>query len=199
MAGNLSFEEFAAASPCRDPADRKKLLFIYRALEDLAAERRGWVADFAILETACGTGAITLSLARTGARVRAFDTDARDVGALGAAAARAGFDNVTAAFGDASALRTAERFDVVVAGDMDRAPDPDALLANVVRHLAPGGLVIVIASNGYGRWERGGASGRGSKPRHRRFTHGKLVTLLQRNGLDVHRLTNAAFLSAMSP
>jgi SAM-dependent methyltransferase len=221
MASTLSFEEFAAASPCRDPVDRKQLLFVYRGLEDLAAERRAAVTDLSVLEVACGTGGITLPLARAGALVRAFDSDPRNLDALEAAAARAGFDNVTAALADASAFRSNDRFDVVVAsGVIERVPDPDALVANLVRHLKPDGLVIVATANRYGprelsshlhpknlarRLNRQHGAGdaaadrAGNAPgRARHFTPGTLVTLFHRNGLAVQRFMNSDFVFTIS-
>jgi 2-polyprenyl-3-methyl-5-hydroxy-6-metoxy-1,4-benzoquinol methylase len=221
MTSTLSFEEFAAASPLRDPVDRKKLLFAYRALEDLAAERRGAVHDLSVLEIACGTGGVTLPLARAGARVRALDTDPRNLDALQAAMARAGLNNVTTTLADASAFRSDERFDVAVASEViERVPDPDALLANIVHHLKPDGLVIVATVNGWGprelssylnprnlahRWNRSRASapaapdGAHTRPgAGRHFTAGKLVTLFNRNGLAVHRFMNSDFVFSIS-
>src|SRR5512146_2599996 len=82
MHPSVSFQEFAAASPYTDPVDQKKLLFVYRAVEDLAAEKRVPASDLSILEVACGVGGITLPLARLGARVRALDIDRADVDRL---------------------------------------------------------------------------------------------------------------------
>ncbi len=221
MASTISFEEFAAVSPCRDAVDRRKLLFVYRALEDLAAERRAQVTDLSVLEFACGAGAITLPLARSGARVRAIDTDRRSLDALSSAAARAGFGNLSVTASDAVAFRGGERFDLVIAsGVIERTADPDALLANVVHHLRPDGVVIVAAANGYGprelssylsprslarRWSRqrdmgddAAGSTAASRVRTRHFTPGSLVTLFHRNGLDVQRFMNSDFIFTIS-
>jgi SAM-dependent methyltransferase len=221
MHASVSFQEFVAASPYTDPVDRKKLLFVYRAVEDLAAERRVSAADLSILEVACGVGGITLPLARLGARVRALDIDANDVATLTAQARAMRFDNLTAGVEDAFTFRHDARYDVVVASEvMEHVLDPDALLDNMVRHLAPGGLLIVTTPNGYGPWELSNyvrphhvmrrwnwlrrAIGKapyeaGTGPDHcQHYTRGKLLALFQRHNLDVHRFMNSDFVLTIS-
>jgi len=216
MRAPITFAEFAAASPYRDPVDHKKLLFVYRSLEDLAAERRGAVSDLRILEVACGVGGITLPLARTGARVRALDIDARDVDTLCSAARTQGFDNLEATVEDAFAFRSDERFDAIIASEvLEHVLDPDALVANMVRHLAPDGVLLVTTPNGYGPWELSNylrphhvarrwnwlrrALGKppyvaGTGPDHcQHYTRGRLAALFERHGLGVERLTNSDF------
>lgn len=162
MHASITFQDFVAASPHTDPVDRKKLLFVYRAVEDLAAERRASSADFSILELAYGPGGVNAPLARLGARVRAIT----------------GVE-------DALTFRDAARYDVIVVSDLiGQVSDPDAVLENVVRHLAPDGLVIVTTPNGYGRrWQ---------------FTRSKLFTLFHRQGLGVHRFMNSGFFLTVS-
>ena len=162
MHASVSFQDFVAASPHIDPVDRKKLLFVYRAVEDLAAERRCSTADFSMLEVAGGASGVKAPLARLGARVQAIN-----------------------GVGDALTFRHDARYDVIVVSDMiGPALDPGAVLENVVRHLAPDGLVIVTTPNGYGRrWH---------------YTRGKLFTLFHRHGLSVHRFMNSGFLITAS-
>src|SRR5512134_2992591 len=105
MHDSVTFQDFAAASPYTDPVDRKKLLFVYRAVEDLAAERRVPASELSILEVACGVGGITLPLAKLGARVRALDIDRDDVARLTARARELRLDNLTAAVEDAYTFR----------------------------------------------------------------------------------------------
>jgi SAM-dependent methyltransferase len=122
---------------------------------------------------------------------------------------------------DAFAFRSDERFDVIVASEViEHVLDPDALLANVVRHLAPDGLVIVTTPNGYGPWELSNylrprhlarrwnwlrrAAGKapyvaGTGPDHcQHYTRGRLLALFGRNGLDVHRFMNSDFVFTIS-
>jgi len=221
MHAPVSFQDFAAASPYTDPVDRKKLLFVYRAVEDFAAERRTTPANLSILEVACGVGGITLPLARLGARVRALDIDANDVAKLTARARELRFDNLTAGIEDAFTFRHDARYDVIVASEvMEHVLDPDALLDNMVRHLVPGGLVIVTTPNGYGPWEISNyvrphhvmrrwnwlrsAMGKapyvaGTGPDHcQHYTRGRLLALFHRHGLDVHRFMNSDFLLTIS-
>jgi SAM-dependent methyltransferase len=161
MHASVTFQDFVAASHHPNPVDRKKLLFVYRAVEDFAAERRSSAADLLILEVAHDASGVKAPLARLGARVRA-----------------------TAGIEDALTFRDDARYDVIVVSDMiGRVPDPDALFENVVRHLAPGGLVIVTTPDGYGR---------------RRYTRGKLFALFQRHAFGVHRFMNSGFLLTAS-
>jgi 2-polyprenyl-3-methyl-5-hydroxy-6-metoxy-1,4-benzoquinol methylase len=222
MHASVSFQEFSAASPYTDPVDRKKLLFVYRAVEDLAAERRISAADLSILEVGCGAGGITLPLARLGGRVRGIDIDRADVDKLIARARELRVDrNLTAGVEDAFTFSHDARYDVIVASEvMEHVLDPDALLDNVVRHLEPGGLVIITTPNGYGPWELSNyvrphhvmrrwnwlrqALGKppyvaGTGPDHcQHYTRGKLVALFQRHGLDVQRFMNSDFILTIS-
>jgi len=217
----VTFQEFIAASPYTDPVDRKKLLFVYRAVEDFAAERRVNAAELNILEVACGAGGITLPLARLGARIRALDIDAADIAALKSRAQALQFANLDASVEDAFGFRTDKRFDVVVASEViEHVLDPDALLANIVRHMAPGGLLIVTTPNGYGPWELSNyvrphhvarrwnwlrrAAGKppyvaGTGPDHcQHYTRGRLVAMFRRHDLDVHRFMNFDFVLTIS-
>jgi 2-polyprenyl-3-methyl-5-hydroxy-6-metoxy-1,4-benzoquinol methylase len=222
MHDRVSFQDFAAASPYTDPVDKKKLLFVYRAVEDLAAERRISASDLSILEIGCGVGGITLPLARLGASVRGLDIDRADVDRLVSRARELGLDrNLTAGIEDAFTFRHDARYDVIVASEvMEHVLDPDALLDNIVRHLAPGGLVIVTTPNGYGPWELSNyvrphhvmrrwnwlrrMMGKtdyvaGTGPDHcQHYTRGSLVALFKRHGLDVHRFMNSDFVLTIS-
>ena len=221
MHDSVTFQDFAAASPYTDPVDRKKLLFVYRAVEDFAAERRVAASALNILEVACGAGGITLPLARLGARVRAIDIDATDIGKLRAAAGSLRFDNLDATVEDAFAFRDERRYDVVVASEViEHVLDPDALLANIVRHMAPGGLLVVTTPNGYGPWELSNylrprhvarrwnwlrrVAGKppyaaGTGPDHcQHYTRGRLVGMFRRHGLEVHRFMNSDFVLTIS-
>jgi 2-polyprenyl-3-methyl-5-hydroxy-6-metoxy-1,4-benzoquinol methylase len=221
MHGSVSFQDFAAASPYTDPVDRKKLLFVYRAVEDLAAERRVPASDLSILEVACGVGGITLPLARLGGRVRALDIDRADVERLAAQARELRFDNLSAGVEDAFTFRHDARYDVIVASEvMEHVIDPDAMLDNMVRHMAPGALMVVTTPNGYGPWELSNyvrprhvmrrwnwmrrAIGKppyvaGTGPDHcQHYTRGRLVAMFHRHGLDVHRFMNSDFVLTIS-
>jgi 2-polyprenyl-3-methyl-5-hydroxy-6-metoxy-1,4-benzoquinol methylase len=212
----VTFQQFAAASPYTDPVDRKKLLFVYRAVEDYAAERRLPASALRILEVACGTGGITLPLARLGARVRTFDIDPHDVAALAAAGRANHFSNLHVTVEDAFAFRDPDPYDVVVASEViEHVLDPDGLLANIARHMAPGGLLIVTTPNGYGPWELSNslrprhvarrwnwlrrAAGKdpyvaGTGPDHcQHYTRKRLVAMFRRHGLEVHRFMNSDF------
>jgi SAM-dependent methyltransferase len=221
MHAPVSFQQFIAASHYTDPVDRKKLLFVYRAVEDFAAERRINASELSILEVACGAGGITLPLARLGARVRALDIDREDVARLVSRARELRMDNLNATVEDAFTFRHNVHYDVIVASEViEHVLDPDALLANIVRHLEPGGLLIITTPNGYGPWELSNyvrprhvarrwnwlrrvigkppyAAGTG--PDHcQHYTRGRLLKLFSRHGLDMHRFTNSDFVFTVS-
>lgn len=200
MHAPVSFQDFVAASPYTDPVDKKKLLFVYRAVEDFAAERRVSASELSMLEVACGAGGITLPLARLGARVRALDTDGANVDRMLGRARELHLDqNLTAAAEDAFTFRHDARYDVMVASEVvEHVPDPDALLANVVRHLAPDGLVIVTTRNGYGPRDVSSPSRPQRAPRQRHYTRATLFTLFHRHGLRVHRFMNSGFVLTAS-
>jgi 2-polyprenyl-3-methyl-5-hydroxy-6-metoxy-1,4-benzoquinol methylase len=221
MHESVSFQEFAAASPYTDPVDRKKLLFVYRAVEDFAAERRVAASGLRILEVACGEGGITLPLARLGARVRALDIDAREIALLRNAARERRLDNLTATVEDALSFRDDESYDIVVASEvLEHVLDPDRMLENIVRHMNPGGLLVVTTPNGYGPWELSNyvrprhiarrwswlrrAMGKapyvaGAGPDHcQHFTRGRLTAMFCRHGLEVHRFSNSDFVLTVS-
>ena len=221
MDAPVTFQQFAAASPYTDPVDHKKLLFIYRAIEDFAAERKLSVAGLSILEVACGVGGITLPLARLGARVRALDIDQGDVARLQSRARELRFDNLSAGVEDAFTFRHDTRYHVIVASEvMEHVLDPDALLDNVVRHLQPGGLFLMTTPNGYGPWELSNylrprhvlrrwnwvrrAVGKppyveGKGPDHcQHYTRGKLLAMFHRHGFDVQRFMNSDFVLTVS-
>jgi 2-polyprenyl-3-methyl-5-hydroxy-6-metoxy-1,4-benzoquinol methylase len=122
---------------------------------------------------------------------------------------------------DAFTFRDAEPYDVIVASEViEHVLDPDRLLENIVRHLAPGGLVIVTTPNGWGPWELSNylrprhvarrwnwlrrAAGKpdyvpGTGPDHcQHYTRGRLVAMFRRHGLEVHRFMNSDFVLTIS-
>jgi SAM-dependent methyltransferase len=106
-----------------------------RALLALA----GPVAGRAVLDLGCGAGFYARRLAECGAGpVVAVDW----VPAMVAAAAHPGIET---RLGDAAVLELERRFDrVILAGVLEFAADPVALLRNARRHLASGGRVVAL-------------------------------------------------------
>lgn len=188
MHAPVSFQDFVAASPYTDPVDKKKLLFVYRAVEDFAAERRVAASDLSMLDVASGAGGITLPLARLGARVRAISADRAGVDHLVQRARELGLDRrLTAGVEDVCTFRHDARYDVIVASDvMEPAHESDAVLDNVVRHLVPDGLVIATTPNDYGpsrRWH---------------YSREKMFAIFHRHGLNVQRFMNSGFIFTRS-
>jgi hypothetical protein len=124
MSSSVSFAEFAAGSPHADALERKALLFVYRAIEDLAAEQRVHASDLTILE-AIPSNAHGMPLARLRARVRSLRID------------------------DALASRSDDLYDVIVAGDV-AARDAERVLTNFAPRLEPAGIFVMSVQSGIG-------------------------------------------------
>ena len=113
--------------------------------EELAAAPPG----ARVLEIGAGTGRATLALARHAARVVAFDL-APELVAVARQRLR-GSPNVKLLVADARTFAFAERFDLIVAVDdplvhLVRSSERAEALANVARHLAPGGRFVLDAA-----------------------------------------------------
>jgi len=109
-------------------------------------------APASVVDLGCGTGSLSVVLARAGHRVRGLDVSARMLEVAGRKAAGHGLD-VAFVHGDAShpPFRRAA-FDVVLARHVLWAlPDPAAALARWVALLRPGGRLVLIE----GRWATG--------------------------------------------
>ncbi len=124
MVSSVSFAEFAAGAPDADPFDRKALLFVYRAIEDLAAEFDTSVSELRILE-ALPRDRRTLPLARLRARVRSLPIE------------------------DALSNRADDRYDLVVAADLP-ARDLSITLSGLSDRMEASGLLLLTLSSGLG-------------------------------------------------
>jgi SAM-dependent methyltransferase len=154
MPDDAALRRFLAASSYNDPVDAKKLRFVFSAIESHARSSGRSLDDLEILEVACGVGGITLPLATLGARVRAFDLDETDAGALRRTAAEHGYGNLEVTVEDALSFDDGAAYDVVVASEVfEHLVDPGRLADVIARHTRPGGLLIVTTPNGYGPWE----------------------------------------------
>jgi SAM-dependent methyltransferase len=112
------------------------------AWEELAARSAGRDGASDVLDLGCGTGRVSLFLARLGHRVTGLDRDREVADTLTRRAAEAalGVDTVVA---DASSFELDSRFDVVLAAmqlvQLLSGPDRMALLEHARVHLRPGG------------------------------------------------------------
>lgn len=110
-------------------------------------------ADAAIAEIGCGTGQMSLYLARADRTVVGLDLS-RGALTLGAAAARRyGIEDVHFVEADLARLPLREgAFDVVYSsGVLHHTPDPREAFAQVVKAVRPGGHVIIGLYNRYAR------------------------------------------------
>jgi SAM-dependent methyltransferase len=101
--------------------------------------------DAAIAEIGCGTGQMSLYLARADRRIVALDLS-REALRLGAAAARR-YGTTSVKFVEADIARLPLKpaaFDVVYSsGVLHHTPDPAAAFAHIVGAARPGGLIVV--------------------------------------------------------
>lgn len=109
--------------------------------------------DARIVEIGCGTGQMSLHLARAGRLVVGADMTRASLRLGAAAARRFGVDNVR--FVQTDLLHPALRdgaFDIVYAsGVLHHLPDPEAGFARISRLARPGGKIIVGLYNRYAR------------------------------------------------
>jgi ubiquinone/menaquinone biosynthesis C-methylase UbiE len=128
----------------RDPRVREAWA---RLLLPLLPRASGSVADLG-----CGTGSLSVLLAEAGHEVHGLDLSAEMVKAARAKASQAG---VSVRFTTSDAARpplASSSFDVVLARHVLWAlPDPAAALAEWVRLLRPGGVLLLVE----GRWATG--------------------------------------------
>lgn len=126
--------------------NRRSLQSDHRILADLL--RPG----MSVLDVGCGTGAITVGIAKTvgpDARVVGLDLDAE----LQSIAAQA--DNLTYLQGDATDFQLPEQFDVVTAArTLQWIAQPERAIASMVQACKPGGMLVVLDYNFFGNtWD----------------------------------------------
>jgi SAM-dependent methyltransferase len=109
--------------------------------------------DARIAEVGCGTGQMSLYLARADREIVALDLSREALKLGAAAAARYGTDTVTFVEADLTRLPLrAGAFDLVYSsGVLHHTPDPAAAFAHIVRAARPGGLVVIGLYNLYAR------------------------------------------------
>lgn len=108
-----------------------------------------------VLDLACGTGIlVSFPLAELGYGVDGVDIDPRSI--ITAKTEQDGQFPDTLAFilSDFRKFYPPKKYDVIVAGDiMEHLPQPEVLLQEIDRLLAPGGTAIISIPNGYGPHE----------------------------------------------
>ena len=110
--------------------------------------------DATIVDAGCGTGQMTLYLARAGRRVIGADITRASLGLASAAARRFGLEGAVQ-FVQTDLNRPALReraFDVVYSsGVLHHTPDPQAAFARIARLARPGGWIVLGLYNAFAR------------------------------------------------
>jgi 2-polyprenyl-6-hydroxyphenyl methylase/3-demethylubiquinone-9 3-methyltransferase len=113
---------------------------------DCNAEDSRPLAGKRALDVGCGAGLLAEPLARLGAEVTGLDAAAENIAVAAAHAEGAGLP-ITYHHGELSALK-AEPFDLVTCMEViEHVADKPAFVAQLARHLAPGGLLVLSTPN----------------------------------------------------
>jgi SAM-dependent methyltransferase len=102
-----------------------------------------------VLEAGCGGGQHTVLIASRANEVVAVDLNTVEIARQRAAA----FDNVRLVEADIAAMDLGRRFDIVLSvGVVHHTDDPDRTVANLARHVKPGGRLILWVYSEEGNW-----------------------------------------------
>jgi 2-polyprenyl-3-methyl-5-hydroxy-6-metoxy-1,4-benzoquinol methylase len=128
----------------------KRLRFVEETIAEIFPSAS--FASLRVLDVGCGNGSmLALPLAQRGFQVTGIDIDARSIEHAKQLAKE--LPNATFVCGDVAELR-GEKFDVVILAEvLEHMTEPSTLLADSVKHLSEGGIVIITVPNGYGEFE----------------------------------------------
>lgn len=153
-----------------------------------------------VLDVGCGAGLLAEPLARLGAEVTGVDAAAENIAVAAMHAQGAGLA-IDYRHGELAALRLG-RFDLVTAMEVvEHVADKPAFVAQLARHLAPGGLMVLSTPNRsaqsrlllVGAAEALGAIPRGTHDWEDFVTPGELSELLTGAGLEMGPPRGIAF------
>lgn len=99
-----------------------------------------------VVDFGCGTGVLTVEIARWARKVTAIDRSASALEQASARAERQGLQNVTFLEADLAKLplATGKKDLVVISQSLHHVADPEAVLAEAARILKPGGRIVVL-------------------------------------------------------
>ncbi len=136
----------------REPGGLRRLDFFVDRIDKWRRSRDP--STIRILDVGCGNGNIALPLARIGYTVTGADIDEMSIANAQQSAEDLQLDSAT--FVVSSLNRMSEvLFDVIIASEvLEHQKDPVTFLAEIARHLAPGGLFLLSVPNGKSLEER---------------------------------------------
>ncbi len=141
-----------SAVPWELHGHRKKLGFFLQSLEDFRKRRGAEAGGVSVLEVGCSNGRnVALPLAEEGFRLTGVDLHEPSIAYANAHNNLLNAKFICMNFSD---FGSDDRFDVIVLSDiLEHVERPDEILSVALRHLSPGGMVLVCIPNGYGPYE----------------------------------------------
>jgi 2-polyprenyl-3-methyl-5-hydroxy-6-metoxy-1,4-benzoquinol methylase len=154
MRNQFILNNFISSSPYTAPVDKKKLRFIFSALEEYVNSNAIAFEKLYILEIACGNGGITLPLASLGCNVTAFDIDENAVKNLKTLINQKQLSNLNIIVDNGYTFDDGISYDIVIASEVfEHVLDPSRLANNIIKRMNKGSYLIVTIPNGFGPWE----------------------------------------------
>lgn len=147
-----SFPKHFELIPVELHGHKKKLEFFYQKIEKYKKEKALSNGEVAVLEVGCSNGTnVSIPLAKCGYNVTGIDLHRSSIEHAKMLAKEL---PVRFAVMDLFKFNSEERFDVVVLSDvLEHVDDPLKTCSIAVRHLLPGGIMLICIPNGYGPYE----------------------------------------------
>lgn len=178
-----------------------RLNFILEAVRQ-GMDHKDRLNGLKVLDIGCGGGILSEGLARLGAEVTGLDVGVEAIEAARRHAQGSGL-NITYHCGEIEDYRPKNRFDVVIASEViEHVADPAAFVAEAVRCLQPGGVLVITTFNrtlqslalGIGMAEYVlGLAPRGTHQWDKFIKPSELAHMLEGNGLAVKGLMGARY------
>jgi 2-polyprenyl-3-methyl-5-hydroxy-6-metoxy-1,4-benzoquinol methylase len=109
-----------------------------------------------VLDAGCGSGTMTIKLAKMGLKVRAIDSSLKFVDFVKKRSGKLGLSkNITAVVGDILSQKSSKKFEAIYCGDvLEHLEDDQAVVKNFYRLLKKGGICVVSVPAQKSWWSR---------------------------------------------